>query len=334
MRTLLLALAATILVEPCSAQLLTLGTNQTTGVFGAVAVDPATGAHTTLVPIGPSPLAVVSGSIAYDAFGQRLFFITNPAPVQLELYTVHIASQVTTHVPLPANSGVELVFDAARNRLLTIGLVSGAYAVLSIDPATGASSVVAPVAPSPLPMVLGSMAFDPLGQRLFFITNPAPGQLELYTVNIATQITTHVLLAPGSGSELLFDPVRNRLLTLGIPTGTMNYAVLAVDPATGTYSVVAPVSPSPFAAVLGSLAYDAFGQRFFVITNPALGQFTLHTVNLTTQVMTSAPLGAGAFLELIFAPSPAAIPTLSMTGSLSLIALLAVAGVIGLRQLS
>ena len=133
---------------------------------------------------------------------------------------------------------------------------------------------------------------------------------------------------------LVVRPCCGQLLTLGTGMNPTVYSVLSVDPATGTYSAVATVAPSPLPVVLGSIAYDPFGQRFFFITNPAAGQFELYTVNIATQVTTHIPLASGSGLEPVYALAPTAIPSLSSLGRVGLLVLLALTGVVALRKLS
>ncbi len=190
-------------------------------------IDPSTGAYTPVfpaaVPEGPS---FAADSQAYDPVGKRWFFLAGGFTPP-ELYTVNLASNTVAHVPLASCCG-RLQYDVVHGRLLELGVFPaqpGALSVFSIDPLTGAYTLVFPAAVTPVTLgpVADSQAYDPVGQRWFYL-NGGFTPPELYTVNLSSNSVIHVPVASCCG-RLAYQP---DTIALAVPAAQFHVQILLI----------------------------------------------------------------------------------------------------------
>jgi Fe2+ transport system protein FeoA len=204
---------------------------------------------------------------------------------------------------------------SAAARLLDLGFLPGqsTFSVMSVDLQNGAYTALLPsVSPN---AAGGSVAFDPLGQRLFFFNSSTS---EIFTVHLSSGIVTHVSV-PSCCGTLEYDSVRGRLLDLGWLPGQTVFSIFSVDPDTGHYTPI--VSPLPPAAISNnSVTYDPISDRFFFLDQSTS---ELLTVSLQTGLVSrvSVPTCCGLLkydvvgrrlLDLGFLPGQAVFSVFSI----------------------
>lgn len=162
-----------------------------------ISIEPTTGATAI---VGPLPLPVSQGESTYDPVGRRLFYLglNRSDPSTPRLATVDVAAGTGSQVPVPGVFGF-IEFDPATGRVLA----SRPPQLVSIDPATGASSVIGILSLNPH---LGS-TFDPANRRLFYLgTNSSDTQLVMFDLGMGS---SRQLLAPGLFVFAEYDAVHN-----------------------------------------------------------------------------------------------------------------------------
>jgi len=256
----------------------------TSGNVGIYSIDPATGVATLITDTGVTGYA--SPAAAFDSVGRRYFFVSNGG----ELFTVNVASGGVTHV---TGSMAELQYDPLTAKLYGHRFVptSGSVGIYSIDPATGAATLITDTAVTGY--VSPAAAFDPVGRRYFFVSNVG----ELFTVNVASGGVTHVT---GSMAELQYDPLTANLYGHRFVPTSGNVGIYSIDPATGTATLITDTGVTGYASP--AAAFDPVGRRYFFVSNT--GQlFTVNVANGTFSHVT------GALAEMQYAlPSVESIP--------------------------
>ncbi|MFI5197998.1 MAG: hypothetical protein ACHQJD_05220 [Thermoanaerobaculia bacterium] len=217
---------------------------------------------------------------------------------------------------------------AAGQTLYGFGFLGGqtTWAVFTIDPVTGAFTPVVPFVPVVTGVSGNSVAFDPVGQRLFFAS---PGGT-LSTVNLTTGVTTQATM-PNCCAFLQFDAVRGILYGFGFLGGQTTWAVFTIDPVTGAFTPVVPFVPVVTGVSGNSVALDPVGQRLFFASPGG----TLSTVNLRTGVTTQATMPNCCAYFFVSAQASASIPAnIPMLGAVGLLSLFVAISLVGARCLA
>jgi hypothetical protein len=159
---------------------------------------------------------------------------------------------------------------------------AGQITIFSIDPVAGTMTpLVATGAPS---LAGGISAFDPVGNRFFFMAG------DLYTVDLDSGTVTNVSLG-GVSPLLQFDSVAGQLYGADFSAGQIT--IFAINPLTGT---MVPVVNTDATSLVGGIStFDAAGKRFFFMSSGSV----LYTANVATGSFSSVNLG-GAFPQLQF----------------------------------
>lgn len=175
-----------------------------------------------------------------------------------------------------------LTIPADAQQLLSRVAAAG-QPFLVLDPQTGATTTIGPVVnPSIDNPVLA--AFDAQHQRLYFVT--AAGTLAY--LDLATSSIVTVPGSIGFPVAIEYDSQTNRIIAAGFG---FPISVRAIDPVTGVSTPIASVSTTGIA--VGISAIDVTGRRLFLETGAGFPK-ELQTINLSTGVVTTAPLTAGA----------------------------------------
>ena len=269
-------------------------------------IDPATGTMTPVVATGATSFA--GGISAFDPLENRFFFISSS-----NLYTVDLDSGVVSHVTLGGLSP-QLQFDARNGVLYGIDFSAGHITVFSINPSTGAMLPV--VNTDATSMVGGVTAFDPAGQRFFFI-----GSNLLYTADVATGTFSTTSLG-GAFPQLQYDTGSRTLYGVDFAGGQVS--IFVVNPVTGTMTPVAATGATSIAG--GISAFDPAMKRFFFV-----GNSQLYVVNVATGQVTTASLAGANPLLQFDATHAVPVPGLSLSAKLLLGFVLACAGLVALR---
>ena len=252
------------------------------------------------------PSSLQLGS-SFDPAGQRLFLATSSA-----LYTIHVATNTVTQVPLPAGASFGfLEYDPVTGLVYTAEQVGPSSRILiGVDPVSGA---VVPGPPLPSSFLTGS-GFDPATRRLFLLTSSS-----LVTTNVTTGVTTQVP-APANAFTLLdYDPVSGQVyVARDVAPG--NRVATAVDPVTG-----APVDGPALPSFHDGTGIDPAGRRLFL--QDATG---VVSINVVTGVSTHVTVPGGTFGFLEFASATPDVPVLGGGTLLLFGVLLAAAGLLRL----
>jgi 6-phosphogluconolactonase (cycloisomerase 2 family) len=219
-------------------------------------------------------------------------------------------------------AGIILVMGAhpaVGQTLYGFGFLGGqtTFAVFTIDPVTGAFTPVVPFVPTGSGVANNSVALDPVGRRLFFVTPDGT----LNTVNLTTGVTTQATM-PNCCAFLQFDAGRGILYGFGFLAGQTTFSVFTIDPATGAFTAVVPFVPVGSGVASNSVALDPAGQRLFFMSPDGI----LNTVNLTTGVTTQATMPNCCAFLLVSAQTSANIPLLGPTALLCLLVALSLVG--------
>jgi len=183
--------------DPASGRVLVPSDNLT----DLLSIEPTTG---TAVIVGPLPLPVTAlsqGESTYDAAGRRLFYlgITRSDPSTPRLATFNVVAGTGSEVPVSGPVFGFIEYDMATRRVLA----SRGPELISIDPATGASSVIGLL---PVRASLGS-TYDPVNRRLFYLgdSTSAEGRT-LGMFDLATGRSSQVPV-PGASIFVEYDAV-------------------------------------------------------------------------------------------------------------------------------
>jgi len=187
---------------------------------------------------------------------------------------------------------VVFLFAASMEAGMLYGIskASGTVAIYRMDPATGATALVADTGSSTY--FVTTTALDPISRRYFFLGTSPNGLLHyIYAVDIDTGVFT---TAPASSLvDWKWDPVSAKLVGLfttdGLPSG--NLGVYSMDPDTGVRTLLVATTINNY-DFTGRAAFDPIGRRYFVLTPSGL-----YTINLLTSVVTQAD-PSRVFVEL------------------------------------
>jgi hypothetical protein len=276
------------------------------GQVNVASVNTTTGAVTPSIQT-TAPSYSQSGATV-DTAGGRIFFKSGT-----QLYIVDTVGKTFTILNVGACCPV-LVFDPFAQRLYGLDPTLAGMNVLDIDLQTGATSVVATTAPTPVALV--QAAIDARGRRLYFV-----GSNTLNTVNLQTGTGTAVPLT-ACCAGLQFDPLAGTLY--GLDSSGPQLTVVVLDPATGQKTPVANTT-SPGVTLL-PFGFDPVGRVIYFENGT---QQRLYSVALQPGVVTSTPLSSTG--PLFFVTATLAIPTVGEYGLLLLVASFALLACLRLR---
>ena len=263
-------------------------------------VNSSSGAMTPFIATSATSLA--GGISTFDSLGKRLFFMSDP-----DLYVVNVVTGAVSHVSLGGSFPL-LQFDSTTNTLYAIGFLAGQVEVFAVDPATGVKS---PMFATGATTFLGGIStFDPIGKRLFFMSDP-----DLYVVNVSNGAVSHVSLG-GSFPLLQFDLQLRRLYGVGFSAGQVE--VFSIDPSTGAMTPLVATGATTLAG--GIVTFDPLTERLFFMSDP-----DLYVVNLATAFVSHVSLG-GAFPLLQFDAPAVPLDLFSSTVAMALLCILALIG--------
>lgn len=280
-----------------------------------VAVDPTTGAITTISASISPPLPSASGVAALDAVGHRFFFIATPTgETDSRIYTVNTQTGAVVTSPTIVGSATQpflgLEYDTDDGALLGLRTAGGAgKQLVTLNPATAAVTPVSAATPT-LAMSSGNTALDSIGNRFFFVATPAATTIQsVYTIDSHTGATLSSATLVGSDTapvlDLQYDDGENVLFASRNP-GDAGRQVVRLNPSTGAITPVSASISPPLGTSSGVTALDAAGDRFFLIGTPAT-DWRLYTVSTATGAVLSSPVvatGSAFFVALAYQPGP------------------------------
>jgi hypothetical protein len=251
-------------------------------------IDPATGAFTRVADAGDPPF----NRAALDSVGQRLFYVQDPNLYILDLRSKAITSMLTFNV-------VETMeYDRGRDTLYEASRVGSLLFIEAIRPGIANGSQVAFLG---TPDHVLSAAIDHTRQQLFLLTKAAV--TTLYRVDLLTGAFSSVPsgpLADLTNGFLLFDALRGVLYGVGQRVGDSGYSLFTIDQETGAFALIVALGPSVF-----TVALDPERRRLF-FTAPS----TLFTLDLGTNVISSAPIERCCPTLFVAPAAVSAVPTL------------------------
>lgn len=171
-----------------------------------VTYAPATGVATAISASISPPLGVPGGVTAFDAAGNRFFFIGTPgAEFVHRIYTVDTVTGAVLGNPTvdPATSILGLEYDAAEGVLYALrNPGDGGKQLVRLDPATGVATAVSASISPPLGIPGGVNALDAAGNKFFFLGVPtAESDYRIYTIDTATGAVPGNPSIAGSASQ-------------------------------------------------------------------------------------------------------------------------------------
>jgi DNA-binding beta-propeller fold protein YncE len=185
--------------------------------------------------------------------------------------------------------------EAGAQTLIGKIFVGGQQQVVSIDPATGATSPLFTFpAGSPDMTVVG---VDPVEQRLFLEAFVNFGDIRLFVLNLRTNTLTETPFRTDNPKDYVYDPATRTLLALGFFTGQQQ--IVRIDPATGATTLVMTL---PNAIGMDLAAFDPLQQRLFLQGFVNFGDIRLYIANLGSGTLTETPFQRDNPLQYLFDP--------------------------------
>jgi hypothetical protein len=176
---------------------------------------------------------------------------------------------------------------SAQSQTLYVAPGSGGVAgnLYTVDPGSGAATIVGPLLVGAAPIALTGMAFDPTTNTLYGITSVQSPNIprHLVRINRSTGAAIDVGALGIGGADLAFAANGTLYMSSGQATN-----IYTVNTATGVATLLGATGVSN---VGSALAINAAGTAFFA-GNGASG--ALSTINLATGAATPGPLLTGA----------------------------------------
>ncbi len=291
-----------------------------------VTIDPSTAAISTISASIDPPNGTPSGVVALDRDGNRFFFAGTPgAETTPRLYTVDTNSGAVLSQPvIEASTSVQgLEYDESEDVLygLRTPAASAGKQVVQYNIATGTATAIGPTSVA-IGMPSGVTTLDSAGNRFFFAgTASSETDQRLYTLSTVTGaiLSSPVVDPSASITGLEYDEADNILYALRTPLADGGKQVVALDPATGTATVISPSIGPSLGIASGVTALDGAGNRFYFVATPSGDPDSrIYTVDTATGALVSSPTISGSafqfFQGLAFEPSaaPPAVITVSI----------------------
>jgi len=273
-------------------------------------IDPASGAVTDIEDLaGPKQGQLVS--ITGDPIAHRIYAMRSntvfipPSTIQVtqELLTINSVNGAFTTTGLASPPG-EIVFDPSTGTLFGLGF----QGVLQLDPDTGKSTLLAPLASR---ADTSSLAVVPGANRIyvgrsFFSFETFDFTHQVLTIDTLTGATTASPLNPGRLGFLMYDPSAGLLLAAD------NQNLYSVDPGTGAQIPIVNFNTNPGALFFFAGAVDPSTNTVYVHLNVFDFSNPLDEVvainDLTATITPSANLTTPQLESMYFEPHVTVTP--------------------------
>lgn len=272
-----------------------IGLNFTTGKLHFAAAVPASGSLSIVSQATLSSDQYLSGDAAYDALGDRYFYVRGSMEAP-QLIAVNATTGVVLSVSEVQNLNdatvalANLVYHPIEDQLYGLSLSGGQLYLMKVDPTNGQVTLLSKRSIASGIFQSGDAAIDLVQERYLF-TQGSERTQKIFSVSLSSgQVISAPLISnPNNATvpltNLAWNPMDNLLYGLNFANSQLRF--VSVNPQTGVSTLInsAPLSGDIFSTGDGAID-PATGRYFYVRGYPS----RLYTVDIATGTLLSNPL--------------------------------------------